>query len=74
MKLGLLLPTNIYFCPYVKIYTDIFDKYSIQYDIIYPDKRGLNEKADYRYSRKIDDNASKIVKLGLFYILAQNDN
>ena len=66
MKLGLLLPTNIYFCPYVKIYTDIFDKYSIQYDIIYPDKRGLNEKADYRYSRKIDDNASKIVKL-LYY-------
>ena len=43
MKLGLLLPTNIYFCPYVKIYTDIFDKYSIQYDIIYPDKRGLNK-------------------------------
>ena len=48
MKLGLLLPTNIYFCPYVKIYTDILDKNNIQYDIIYPDKRGLKEKAAYR--------------------------
>ena len=30
MKLGLLLPTNIYFCPYVKIYTDVLDKNNIQ--------------------------------------------
>ena len=63
MKLGLLLPTNIYFCPYVKIYTDILDENNIQYDIIYPDKRGLKEKAAYRYTRKIDDKSNKIVKL-----------
>ena len=66
MKLGLLLPTNIYFCPYVKIYTDVLDKNNIQYDIIYPDKRGLKEEAAYRYTRKIDDKANKIAKL-LYY-------
>ena len=66
MKLGLLLPTNVYFCPYVKIYTDILDKNNIQYDIIYPDKRGLKEEAAYRYTRKIDDKANKIAKL-LYY-------
>ncbi|GAB6976395.1 glycosyltransferase family protein [Prevotella falsenii] len=66
MKLGLLLPTNIYFCPYVKIYTDILDKNNIQYDIVYADKRGLKEEAAYRYTRKIDDKANKIAKL-LYY-------
>ena len=66
MKLGLLLPTNIYFCPYVKIYTDVLDKNNIQYDIIYPDKRGLKEEAAYRYTRKIDDKENKIAKL-LYY-------
>ena len=66
MKLGLLLPTNIYFCPYVKIYTDVLDKDNIQYHIIYPDKRGLKEEAAYRYTRKIDDKANKIAKL-LYY-------
>ena len=66
MKLGLLLPTNIYFCPYVKIYTDVLDKNNIQYDIIYPDKRGLKEEAAYRYTRKIDDKSNKIAKL-LYY-------
>ena len=66
MKLGLLLPTNVYFCPYVKIYTDVLDKNNIQYHIIYPDKRGLKEEAAYRYTRKIDDKANKIAKL-LYY-------
>ena len=60
MKLGLLLPTNIYFCPYVKIYTDILDKNNIQYDIIYPDKRGLKEEAAYRYTQ---------IKLSSYYTI-----
>ncbi len=66
MKIGLLLPTNVYFCPYVKIYTDILEKNNIQYDIIYADKRDLKEEATYRYAHKIDDKANKVVKL-LYY-------
>ena len=45
MKLGLLLPTNIYFCPYVKIYTDILDENNIQYDIIYPEQERTQRKS-----------------------------
>ena len=67
MKIGLLLATNTYFCPYVKIYTDILDKNNIQYDIIYPDKRGLNEDAAYRYAGKIDDKANKVAKLFYYW-------
>ncbi|GAB6958967.1 hypothetical protein JCM15754A_03020 [Prevotella aurantiaca JCM 15754] len=67
MKLGLLLPTNVFFCPYVRNYTDILDENNIQYDIIYADKRGLKEKAAHRFSRKIGDNAHQITRL-LYYL------
>ena len=67
MKLGLLLPTNVFFCPYVRNYTDILDENNIKYDIIYADKRGLKEKAAHRFNRKIGDNAHQITRL-LYYL------
>ena len=34
MKVGLILPGNIWFCPYVKIYTKILDKNNCEYETI----------------------------------------
>lgn len=38
MKIALLLPANKWFSPYLKIYTDLFDKYHIRYDVIFWDR------------------------------------
>lgn len=35
MRLGLLVPTNLWFCPYVNIYTTLLDQYEVAYDLIY---------------------------------------
>lgn len=34
MKIGLILPGNIWFCPYVNIYKNILDKTNVKYDVI----------------------------------------
>ncbi len=38
MKIALLLPANKWFSPYLKIYTDMFDKYNLEYDVIFWDR------------------------------------
>ena len=53
MRIGILLPTNVYFSPYSRVYTDIFDEIGIAYDIIYFDKRNLNEPAAHRFSAEV---------------------
>lgn len=35
MRIGLVLANNIWFAPYVSIYTSLFDKWQIDYDVIY---------------------------------------
>ena len=49
MRIGILLPTNVYFAPYSRVYTDIFDQHGVDYDILYFDKRNLAEPAAYRF-------------------------
>lgn len=44
MKVALIIPANIYFCPYLKIYTNILDAHHINYNVIYWDKEFLNEE------------------------------
>ena len=53
MRIGILLPTNVYFAPYSRVYTDIFDQHGISYDILYFDKRNLNEPAAYRFAANV---------------------
>lgn len=68
MRIGLLLPLNISFAPYLKIYTKILDKVeNVEYDIIYCDKKGLKEPAKYRYDLLTEDNVSKLKKLIYYY-------
>lgn len=53
MKVGLLLPANIYFCPYAKIYSKILDELKIDYDILAWDRAGIKEEVgEYIYKKK----------------------
>ena len=53
MRIGVLLPTNVYFSPYSRVYTDLLDELGVDYDIIYFDKRNLNELAAHRFSASL---------------------
>ena len=33
-RIAIVLPANVWFCPFVNIYTQILDEYGINYDII----------------------------------------
>lgn len=35
MKIALILPANKWFSPYLRIYTDLFERHNIQYDVLY---------------------------------------
>lgn len=63
MKIGILLPTNVYFAPYSRIYTDIYDEANIAYDIIYFDKRNLEEKAAHRFKASLSSTDGMLKRL-----------
>jgi hypothetical protein len=52
MKLALILPNNVWFCPYVTIYTQILDAKKIQYDIISWNRDG-KEDMPLQYNKKL---------------------
>ena len=68
MRIGLLLPLNISFAPYLRIYTHILDQLDgVEYDIIYPDKKGLHEPAKHRFDVRTEDRVSKLKKVVYYY-------
>lgn len=53
MKIALILPNNVWFCPYVSIYSKLLDKREISYDIISWNRSDKEESAiQYNYSPK----------------------
>ena len=50
MKIGLVLPGNIWFCPYVKIYTEILEINNIEYDIISWNRDGSELHSDTTFN------------------------
>jgi hypothetical protein len=52
MKLALVLPSNIYFSPYIKNYLTVLDDNKISYDIIFWDRAGVNEDGGIVYKQK----------------------
>lgn len=44
MKVALIIPANVYFAPYVKIYTKILDRFGVCYDIISWNREGRAEE------------------------------
>ena len=71
MRIGVLLPTNVYFSPYSRVYTDIFDKIGIAYDIIYFDKRNLNEPAAYCFAAKVSSTDGMFKRFWGYYRYAR---
>lgn len=61
MKIGLILPGNIWFCPYVNIYTQILDKRDIRYDIISWNRDG-SEQQGIQFNRKSKDSRVRLIK------------
>lgn len=56
MKVALLIPANIWFCPYVRIYTNILEKYGVEYDIISWNKDGTKEAESIAFEKKESNN------------------
>lgn len=51
MKIALILPNNVWFCPYASIYGKLLEKLEIEYDIISWNRSGKEEDAiQYNYS------------------------
>lgn len=66
MKVGIIGFANLRYMPYLLHYTNIFDQYGIEYEIIYWDRKHINEEWHSRvfaFREKIDDSANKIFKL-----------
>ena len=61
MKIGLIIPSNIWFCPYINIYTNCLKKYNISYDIISWNRLGGDLEEGYQYYNPIQN--TKIKKL-----------
>lgn len=51
MKIGLIMPGNIWFCPYVKIYTKILDEEKVEYDLISWNRDG-SEKQGIQFNEQ----------------------
>lgn len=43
MKIALIISANMWYCPYLKIYTDFLDKVAIEYDVISWNRTGIYE-------------------------------
>jgi len=71
MRIGILLPTNVYFSPYARTYTDIFDETGIDYDILYFDKRNLNEPAAYRFAANVSSTDGMLRRFWGYYRYAR---
>lgn len=46
MRVGIIAANNIRYSPYIYFYTDILRKSSIEYELIYPERNGLEEDFD----------------------------
>lgn len=51
MKVALILPANVWYCPFVNIYTKLLDKEKVYYDIISWNKDG-NEKRGIQFDKQ----------------------
>ena len=61
MKIGLILPGNVWFCPYVHIYTQILDEQKADYDIISWNRDGSeNQRLQFDKQYKSNGRLSKI--------------
>jgi len=63
MKLALISAGNVWFLPFLKIYTKILDDYNVAYDIISWNRDGTDDKIGKQYNKQSPLTKSRIRKL-----------
>ena len=66
MKIGLIVPNNIWFCPYINIYTRILKSNNIKYDIISWNRDGQIEEGIQYNGRILNNKIGKIISYMLY--------
>lgn len=66
MKIGLVVPANLKYSPYVNYYTDILQKENVEYRIMSWDKVGIKEGTDMAYTLQTSDFDRKKILAGHF--------
>lgn len=62
MKIALILPANIWYCPFVNIYTKVLDKEKIDYDLISWNKQGdENQGIQFNKQYKTKGKLTKLI-------------
>ena len=84
MKIGIITPNNIWFSPYVKIYTSLLDEIKVNYEIISWNREGCEEEGIqfnykpksrnpfillYAYKKFASNTPHKLYKSKTFYIV-----
>ena len=62
-KIALLIPANLYICPYVSIYTNILEEIGNEYDMVIWDKENKNDNADYVFKKTSGPKENMFIKL-----------
>ncbi len=62
--IGLIVPANVKYAPYVQYYVSELEKNGVQYEVITWDRLGLNEDVAYSYKFKTEDKNRKRVLFG----------
>ena len=70
MKIGLVIPANIKYSPYVNYYIDILKRENVDYRLLVWDKVGIDEDADMTYRYKSSDFDRKRILAG-HYLFAR---
>ncbi len=70
MKIGLIVPANLKYSPYVKYYTDILKAEGVCFRVMVWDKAGMKEDADLTFSFRSSDFDRKRIMLG-HYLFSQ---
>lgn len=66
MKVGIIGFANLGYMPYLRVYTDIFDEFNVEYEIIYWNRKGIDEKWNSNtivFEEKMEDSIAKIGKI-----------
>lgn len=70
MKIALILPANREVCPYVDIYISILQKNNIEYDIIYHNTRGFDNKG-IGFNSIFSKSSSKFKKVFSYFLFSR---
>lgn len=69
MKIGIIVPNNLWFCPYVNIYTTLLDNKKVNYDIITWCRDGKNEEGCIQY-KNTKQHSNPLLKFVTYYQFA----